>query len=377
MGPPTDYEVLFSIPLSLILALGVLLGLLAAARWWLRIYRRSTAAQRAPDKHAWLPTLLDALPYGAIFTDMQGRPAFANQQALSWLGQAHISTELPHHVHILAEKAKASGERQGPEVQALPGQEEMLWIEAVPLAEADGILVVITENRAKGATAGIHQRLTRTIAHELRTPLTAIIGHTDILGSCSIEEEALWQRSRQFIAGEVDRLARLVEDLLTFSRLDMTASAFMPVNLRVVAEEAISTSWQSAEEKGVTLVLQAPETLPRVRGDADRLRQVFVNLLDNGIKYTPSGGKVTVRLVQNADWVSVDVSDTGIGIPGSDLPHIFDPFFRSEHARKSAPGTGLGLTIARTILLHHGADLQAQSELDHGTSFSFRLPAAV
>jgi signal transduction histidine kinase len=72
----------------------------------------------------------------------------------------------------------------------------------------------------------------------------------------------------------------------------------------------------------------------------------------------------------------VEVSDTGIGIPGSDLPHIFDPFFRSEHARKSAPGTGLGLTIARTILLHHGADLQAQSELDHGTSFSFHLPAA-
>ncbi|MBN2116724.1 MAG: HAMP domain-containing histidine kinase [Anaerolineales bacterium] len=374
---PPDYEVLFSIPFSLILAIGLLVGLLAAAVWRFRSHRQKVASQRTPGEHSWLPALLEALPYGAVFTSKQGTPIFANRQALCWLGQTDVSSELPGSVRLLVEKAKSSGERQGPEVQVLPGQEEMLWIETIPLAEADGILVTITENRTKGVTAGIHQRLTRTIAHELRTPLTAIIGHTDILGSCSIEEEDLWQRSRQFIAGEVERLARLVEDLLTFSRLDMAVSASMPVNLRAVAEEAISTSWQSAEEKGITLVLQAPGTLPRVRGDADRLRQVFVNLLDNGIKYTPTGGRVAVRLVQDTDRVGVEVSDTGIGIPGSDLPHIFDPFFRSEHARKSAPGTGLGLTIARTILLHHGAELQAQSELEHGTSFSFSLPAAV
>ncbi len=377
MGPPQDYEVLFSIPLPLIIAIGACLGLVTAAGWWFRIRRRSLASSQTQAGYAWLPALLEALPYGALFTNSRGEPMFANRRAQGWLGQTGIAPVLPKDVCLLAERAKASGKRQGPQAHALPGHEEMLWVEATPLDEVDGILVIITENGAKETTAGIHQRLTRTVAHELRTPLTAIIGHTDILGSCSIEEEALWQRSRQFIAGEVERLARLVEDLLTFSRLDMAASAFMPVNLRAVVEEAISTSWQSAEEKGITLVLQAAESLPRVRGDADRLRQVFVNLLNNGIKYTPSGGQVAIRLVEDRGRVQVEVSDTGIGIPGSDLPHIFDPFFRSEQAKKSAPGTGLGLTIARTILLHHGAELAVQSESERGTSFSFSLPAAV
>jgi len=217
-----------------------------------------------------------------------------------------------------------------------------------------------------------------TIAHELRTPLTAIMGHADILASCSIEEEGLWRRSQQFITGEAERLARLVEDLLALSRLDLSASPLAPVNLQAAAEEALSALWQSAEERGVTLTLQAAPGLPRVLGDADRLRQVFVNLLDNGVKYTPTGGRVTVRLApdEDAGLVQVSVSDTGMGVPATDLPYIFDPLYRGEQADRAATGTGLGLTIVRTILSQHGAEIRVQSEPERGTTFSFDLPIA-
>jgi len=167
--------------------------------------------------------------------------------------------------------------------------------------------------------------------------------------------------------------------LLTLSRLDLNASPLVPVNLRVVAEEAVSATWQLAEEKGVTLALQAAGSLPRVRGDADRLRQVFINLLDNGVKYTAAGGQVTVRLTsdESENRVRVEVSDTGMGIPKNDLPHIFAPLFRGGEARRAATGTGLGLTILRTILAQHRAEIRVQSEPGHGTTFSFDLPIAV
>jgi signal transduction histidine kinase len=152
----------------------------------------------------------------------------------------------------------------------------------------------------------------------------------------------------------------------------------VPVNLRASVEEAISATWQLAEEKGVTLALQAAGSLPRVRGDADRLRQVFINLLDNGVKYTAAGGRVTVRLTpdEDRDRVQVEVGDTGMGIPAADLPHIFDPLFRGEQAGRAATGTGLGLTIVRTILAQHGAEIRVQSEPERGTTFFFDLPIA-
>jgi two-component system phosphate regulon sensor histidine kinase PhoR len=262
------------------------------------------------------------------------------------------------------------------EINALPGGDQRLWIEAASLGGAGGVLVLSRESKASGVDVQVYRRLMQTIGHELRTPLTAIVGHAEILYSCSIEEQELWHRSQRFIAREAERLARLVEDLLALSRLDNAVSPLAPVNLQAVAEEAISTIWEPAEEKGVALALKATGPLPRVRGDVDRLRQVFVNLLDNGVKYTASGGRVTVRLAPGGDHVRVDISDTGMGIPVGDLPHVFDPLFRSEQASQAAAGTGLGLTIVRTILAQHGAQIRVQSEPGRGTTFSFDLPTA-
>jgi len=222
-----------------------------------------------------------------------------------------------------------------------------------------------------------YRRLIGAVSHELRTPLTAIMGHVDILGSCSIEEEALWRRSQRFIAGEVERLARLVDDLLSLSRLETTPSQMRPVNVRAIAEEAISTLWEAAERAQVTLLLQASPGLPRVLADPDRLQQVFINLLDNAIKYSSGGATATIRLYHEGKAVRVEVIDTGPGIAPEDLPHIFEPMYRgSTAAIRATLGTGLGLTIVKTILEQHGATISVESVRGEGTTFSFRLPCA-
>jgi two-component system phosphate regulon sensor histidine kinase PhoR len=220
-------------------------------------------------------------------------------------------------------------------------------------------------------------RLISTVSHELRTPLTAIMGHVDILDSCSVEEEALWRRSQRFISGEVKRLARLVDDLLSLSRLETSPSQMRPVNVRAIAEEAISTLWEAAERAQVTLLLQTPPGLPRVLADPDRLQQVFINLLDNAIKYSSGGATATIRLSHEGNIVRVEVADTGPGIATDDLPHIFEPMYRgSSAAIRVALGTGLGLNIVKTILEQHGAAISVQSTPGDGATFAFRLPCA-
>jgi signal transduction histidine kinase len=256
---------------------------------------------------------------------------------------------------------------------------------ALPLramGRISGALVLVHDPAEAMGNAESYRRLIGAVAHELRTPLTAILGHADILGSCQPDrEEALWRRSRDFIASEAERLARLVEDLLTLSRLDLAPLQRRPVNLRAVAEEAISALFQAAEGRGVRLTLQSPPVLPRVLGDRDRLYQVFLNLLDNAVKYCAAegrplaGGEVVVRLASEMGNVQVEIHDEGAGIAPEDLPYVFEPFYRSQHAR-DRPGTGLGLTIVRSILEQHGTTIHVQSAPGHGTTFSFQLPHA-
>src|SRR5512138_317757 len=123
MGPPSDSEVLFRIPLLLLIAIALCVGAFVVFVWWYRS-RRKTASLLPAGDHSWLPALLEALPYGAIFADMAGKPAFANQQASAWLGQGDLSSGLPGSLRLLVERASVSGQHQGPEAQVLPGQRE-------------------------------------------------------------------------------------------------------------------------------------------------------------------------------------------------------------------------------------------------------------
>ncbi len=377
-----------SIPLGVVvlvvigaLALAMILGGWGVWRLSARTPHQS-ASQPAPSPAPLAPPsladVLNAFPFPAAVASLDGYPRVVNDQAAStWL----VTTSPPRlspPLAALVQRVAAGGAVETASVTIGPeGAPSPVRVRAVPLlgkkhpytgTTRDGVLLVAQT----GGEAGPDINITRLVAHELRTPLTAIVGHAEILESCSPADEALWRRSRDFIAAETQRLARLVDDLLALSRLE-AAPLMRTVNVRAVAESALSRLFDQAETAGLKLTLDAPPSLPRVHADPDRLEQALTNLLDNAIKYTPGSGAVTVRLISEGGYVRVEVSDTGPGISPDDLPHLFEPLYRAESARHQ-PGTGLGLTIVRTILDQHGAPVSVRSTPGQGTAFTFRLP---
>ncbi|MBI3962132.1 MAG: HAMP domain-containing histidine kinase [Deinococcus sp.] len=218
------------------------------------------------------------------------------------------------------------------------------------------------------------QRFVADASHELRAPLTAIQGNLELLRrqratmSEAERQEALTETER-----EAARLARLVADLLALARAD----AGVPLQrYRVELDRVLLDAFSEARQlvRGQTLELESFEPA-QVMGDADRLKQLLLILLDNALKYTPAEGKVLLGLRRDGSTAEVIVRDTGVGIPPEDLPHVFERFYRADPARARDPGgTGLGLPIAQWIAEQHGGRITLQSQLGQGTIATVRLP---
>jgi len=223
------------------------------------------------------------------------------------------------------------------------------------------------------------QRFVADVSHELRSPLTAIRGNLDLLKRGAFASAAEREASLAAIDSESARMQRMVQDLLLLAQADAGISIQKQIveldtlllevyrQARIMAA-GVKVSWGSEDQA-------------QVLGDADRLKQLFVNLVDNAIKYTPSGGEVTLALERAAPWVRVTVADTGVGIPSQDLPKIFDRFYRVDKARARDPSsesgsTGLGLAIVKWIVDAHGGKIDVTSEVGKGTTFTVWLPLA-
>ena len=354
----------------------LLLGLGMASGWlWARRRYRRQAERSLRREQTRISELLNALPQAAVLVGEENHLMAWNPRAAQLLKDLNLPAgSIPLAVDAATERVARSGLTETLEIAAGSLPSHRWQVSVVPL-QTEEILVLFQDQRAGSNQAQVYQQLISTLAHELRTPLTAIMGHVEILGTTRPEEEALWRRSLGFVAGETERLARLVEDILSLSRIDRIPINMQPVNLRVVVEEALSDLFETAEQNHVVPVIQTPTDLPRVLADADRMRQVFINLLDNAIKYAPNS-TLTVRLTPEAEMVRVEVSDTGPGIPSADLPYIFEPFHRGQGVTAMVQGTGLGLTLVRAILEQHHAPVSVRSEPGLGTCFSFSLPIA-
>lgn len=220
-------------------------------------------------------------------------------------------------------------------------------------------------------------------SHELRTPLTVVKLRTEALREGALEEPEVALRFLGEIETEVDRLVRMVNDLLDLSRLEagLMGSSRTPINLRNIAHEVFETFNIRSHKAGITLSLDAEPGVNLVTGNEDQLRRVFYNLVENAIKYAPPGGQVEVLLRPgpNLNTVRLLVRDTGPGIAPEHLPHVFERFYRAETTspRPGAPrGSGLGLAIARSIVESHNGEIGVSSQLGNGTTFWVDLPAA-
>jgi heavy metal sensor kinase len=219
-------------------------------------------------------------------------------------------------------------------------------------------------------------RFTADASHELRTPL-AVMRTTAEVALRNADDGREHRIALEQVVAEIERTSNLVENLLLIAKADAGRADFSKRSIDVVAavDEACSQAAVLAQVKGIDLTKRLPDRSISVPADPDALRRLFLNLLDNAVKYTPSGGKVEVALEQSDGHVSGVVRDTGIGIPSDDLPHIFDRFYRVDRARSRAQGgAGLGLAIARWIAEAHGGTLSVESEVERGSEFRVRLP---
>jgi signal transduction histidine kinase len=217
-----------------------------------------------------------------------------------------------------------------------------------------------------------------TVSHELRTPLTSIHGYLDlVLGG---ESGELADEQRQFlsiVARNSDRLRRLVNDLLVVSQADAgLALDLSDVDLRAIAQDSVESARPQAEAAAISLGLTAPPAFP-LTGDPGRLSQLLDNLISNALKFTPAGGRVSVRVTRSGDVALLEVEDTGMGIPADEQEFLFDRFFRAHAAGEQAiQGTGLGLSIAQEIAQAHGGRIGFTSREAVGTTFRVELPLA-
>jgi heavy metal sensor kinase len=219
------------------------------------------------------------------------------------------------------------------------------------------------------------QRLVADVSHELRTPLATIQGNIDLLRRGAGNDPTMLRESLEAIDQEVARMSRLVRDLLLLAEADAGVQLTLkPIELDTLLLEVYREALLMAN--GRIKVRLGHEDQAQVQGDADRLKQLLLNLVSNAIAYTPAEGSVTLSLHRRPDnWVRVTVADTGVGIAPEDLPHIFDRFWRVDRARtRAAGGSGLGLSIAMSIAEAHGGTLTVDSEPGKGSTFEVLLP---
>jgi two-component system OmpR family sensor kinase len=216
------------------------------------------------------------------------------------------------------------------------------------------------------------------VSHELKTPLTSVQGFAQAIIDGTANTPETRQQAAQVIYDESGRMHRLVQDLLDLARLDGgTADITMsPLNVSALLNSIAEKFTPQLQRSGVNITVDVPDNLPVITADGDRLAQVFVILVDNSLKFTPRGGLISLRASVVNHELLISVLDTGAGIPEAALAHIFDRFYQADPARKGGEkhGAGLGLAIAREIVLVHGGRITVRSQLGKGTSFDVFLP---
>lgn len=214
-----------------------------------------------------------------------------------------------------------------------------------------------------------------SVSHELRTPLTAIKGWSETLASGYDPET--FSKGMKVIVGETIRLERMVEELLDFSRIQSGRFTMQMAVIDVIAEleDALLIYNDEAKKENITLSYNEPDFMCAVNGDKNRLRQVFINIIDNALKYTESGGSVEVlaetQQNKNQSFVVISVADTGVGIAADDLPKVKQKFYKANNNKH---GSGIGLAVADEIVSMHGGTLEVESELGVGTTVTIALP---
>ena len=340
----------------------------------------------ATRERARFSAVLAAMEDGLLAVDHRGIVLLAND-ALSRshdlggsTGTHYLEVFRQAEIGALIDQVLTSEERRTAEID-LAGSGRSFVLVGVPFpaspGEAHGAVITFNDVSERKRVDRIRRDFVANASHELRTPLTSIRGFVEALEDGGLEETETAKRFLARIRANADRMASLVDDLLELSRLESGAQAptLEPLDCSAVATDVVASFSKIAARKSIALQsIQAPA--PRVLSDGDRLRRILEHLVDNALKYTPDGGRVTVRLAPEGEGALVSVEDTGPGISPEHLPRLFERFYRVDTARsRELGGTGLGLSIVKHLADSMGASVKVASATDKGSTFEVRLPA--
>ena len=385
----------------LTITLAFLLGAICA---WFFFSRRaqsefsqdSEPEQQTRSSDERFDALVRALPLGVIMLDRRLRVRFANRAAAAIFGFDRARVRSTHLIEAvpsidLENRAVAAlrGERFGaPLIVSGKTVSRSYAVNVYPLLgdvdpededrvrDVTGVLVLAEDQTELLALERARQDFLTNVSHELRTPLSSIKLMLETVTESGDDEAGQIFLPQALV--QVDRLATLVQRLLEQARAESGALVLQidEIDLEDVARPIVAAFQPQASAGNVNLELRALRPTI-IEADEDRLSQIFVNLIDNALRYTPEGGAVTVTLDVEDGYAVIRVSDTGIGIPYKDLPYVFERFYvvdRSRTREQGASGAGLGLSIVKHIAEAHTGSVEVESRLGRGTTFTVRIP---
>jgi two-component system phosphate regulon sensor histidine kinase PhoR len=344
----------------------------------------------ADDQTGKATAILDGMVEGVIAVDGRDAILLINERARAMFGLGAARPEGKPFLEVVrnadlreilrAIRGAAEGGVARHELRLAGPTDRRLQVNAVRLRLARdevGAVMVLHDVTELRRLEQVRTEFVANVSHELRTPLTAIHGYLETLLGGALEEREHARRFLEIVFRHTERLGRLLDDLTDLSNIELGRIALRlePVRLDEVVDSALAIIAPKAEAGRVTLASDLAPDLGPVSADRDRLAQVLINLVDNAVKYTPEGGRVTVSARAGADGrVEVAVADTGIGIPPADLPRVTERFYRVDKARsRELGGTGLGLAIVKHLVLAHGGELRIESEPGRGTTVRVTL----
>ncbi|MCB0995031.1 MAG: hypothetical protein KDB21_08080 [Acidimicrobiales bacterium] len=353
-------------------------GLGAAADRLDRLVARHVhEAERVASEEQRVVAALDVLQQGVVVANEAGRTLYRNPVAEGFRQGRHGAALVGATVDDLVAQA-ARGVTVDREVELFGPPSRVLYVSAQPVLAGGrrvGVLALIDDITEHQRIDAIRRDFVANISHELRTPIGALSLLAETLQGEDdpVTITALAAR----IQAEAERMGRTVEDLLELSRIEHGDVLEDEVDVRDAVRTAVSRAAVAAEQKQVSLGAQLPDRPLLVAGDLRQLSSAVFNLIDNAVKYTPTGGTVGLRAVAADDLIEVSVHDTGVGIPRRDLDRIFERFYRVDRARsRDSGGTGLGLSIVRHVAANHGGRVTVDSTEGEGSTFTLVLPRA-
>lgn len=347
---------------------------------------RSVVSDLSSERNK-LTAVLDTMADGVVVLEAGSEVSLINRAA-EWLldvrandavGNRLVEVVRDHEIQQTVQRSLETGQIWQIEVELLPSRTFLSAI-ATPLGVAEGstdaagVLLTLHDLTRIMQIETTRKEFVSNVSHELRSPLASIKAMVETLEDGAIDERDVAVDFLRRINRDVDRMNGIVNDLLDLSHLE---SGYVPIhlaplNLKPLIEEIVEEYQRSTTNKGLVLEAEIPDVLAMVTGEAEKLRQVLVNLVENAIRYT-SEGRITISISDDGRFQKIRVTDTGTGIPREHLPHVFERFYKADRSRRD-DGTGLGLAIVKHIVQAHGGEVSVESEEGVGSTFEFTIP---